>query len=362
MGFPAELAPILAQPREAGSAEAAGARELLAKRLRQLGYKVEIQPVPFAPTSLNAFPLFGAGLGWMAVSLLPLLALTGVPAWGALAAWLAELAAILALAGGVAMGAADRNAAVRQDANLIARRPGGKVRRWIVAHTDTKAQRHSMAGRLVAVWWVVAATLFLGALAALRLRGVVPLDLAGAGALVALIGGFLAGQGRLHGSSVGARDNGSGVVAALAAAEANTDPTTGILLTGAEEFGMVGARVFAKREGERLQGVEFVNLDTLDDRGALSLVSHDPRGRALAATLAPRLEPLGWPVRLRRLPLGIFVDSYPLARAGATAITIGRLDWSTLRKIHTERDTDDGLDFETAERVGRALTPPPTSV
>jgi hypothetical protein len=355
VAFPAELRPLLAQPREAGSAGAAQARDLLARRLRKLGYKVEVQPVPFAPTSLNAFPLFGAGLGWMALSLLPLLALSGVPSWGALAAWVAELGAMLTLAGGVAMGASDRNAELRQDANLIARRPGGKVRRWIVAHTDTKAQRHSMAGRLVAVWWVVAGTLFLGALAAFRLRGAIPLGLAGAGALVALVGGFLAGQGRLRGSSMGARDNGSGVVAALAAAEANTDPATGILLTGAEEFGMVGAREFARREGDTLKGVEVINLDTLDDRGSVSVVSHDIRGRALGQALVPALAPLGWPVRLRRLPLGIFVDSYPLARAGATAVTIGRLDWSTLRKIHTERDTDDGLDFETAERVGRAL-------
>jgi hypothetical protein len=48
------------------------------------------------------------------------------------------------------------------------------------------------------------------------------------------------------------------------------------------------------------------------------------------------------------------VDSLPLARAGATAITLARLDWSTLRRIHTPADTVDAVSFKTAMSVGRA--------
>lgn len=242
----------------------------------------------------------------------------------------------------------------REDANLIATRGSDRPRRWIVAHLDSKAQGHSMAGRLIAVWVTVLATAALSLLALARLNA--PLDapwLVG-GAALALAAGFLAGKGQLRGRSPGARDNGSGIVAALTAAEASSDPGMGILITGAEEFGLVGARVFAHLLSPALQDVEFVNVDTVDDEGTLSLVSHNTRGQRLAGKLQPALSQLGMPVRSRRLPVGIFVDSAPLSRV-APAITIGRLTWRTLRRIHTPADTADGLSLETARRVGKAL-------
>jgi hypothetical protein len=55
------------------------------------------------------------------------------------------------------------------------------------------------------------------------------------------------------------------------------------------------------------------------------------------------------------LPLGIFVDSAPLAKTRAPSVTIGRLTWNTLRRIHTIADTPVGLSFDTAERVGKAV-------
>jgi hypothetical protein len=143
-------------------------------------------------------------------------------------------------------------------------------------------------------------------------------------------------------------------MAALAAAQASRDPHLGILITGAEEFGLVGARVFARLEAN-LDGTEFVNIDTVDQEGRLYLVSHNAAGQHLADALAPHLAGLGLAITHRRLPLGIFVDSAPLARSRAKAITIGRLTWSTLRRIHTPADTPDNFSFDTAERVGRAV-------
>jgi Zn-dependent M28 family amino/carboxypeptidase len=144
------------------------------------------------------------------------------------------------------------------------------------------------------------------------------------------------------------------VVAALTAAEATSDPRVGVLITGAEEFGLVGARVFARLSGVSA-GAEFVNLDTLDQEGTVYLVSHDARGERLARKLEPGLLGLGLPLRRRRVPLGIFVDSAPLARAGAASITIGRLTWNTLRRIHTTADTPDGLSLELAQRIGKIV-------
>jgi hypothetical protein len=95
-------------------------------------------------------------------------------------------------------------------------------------------------------------------------------------------------------------------------------------------------------------------VDTVDQEGDVYLVSHDSRGHVLARALQPPLASLGLPIRQRRLPLGIFVDSAPLGRI-APAVTIGRLTWRTLRCIHTTNDTTNGLSYRTAEQVGNAI-------
>lgn len=344
---------ILSLPREAGTPEAAQAREIVAAHLKDLGYRVVSQRFTFAPSSLRAFPIFGAGLGGLGLVLLPVLVSGRLPPWVALALWIGGLAALTIVAAGVGLGWVPLGEALREDANLIATRGEGSPRRWIVAHLDTKAQGHSMAGRLVAVWLIALAIAALTALAMFRLHGPVAVGWGGGGAALAVVAGILAGRGRIQGRSLGARDNGTGVVAALAAAAAS-DSHVGILITGAEEFGLVGARVFARLTPD-LSAAEFVNVDTVDQEGQLYLVSHNVAGERLAKSLEPSLSGLALPIKRRRLPLGVFVDSAPLARAHAPAVTIGRLTWRTLRCIHTPADTPDGLSFRTAEQVGRAI-------
>jgi hypothetical protein len=345
---------VLALEREAGTAEAEQARALVKTHLESLGYRVAVQRFRFHPSGLLAFPLFGAALGLLGLLLLPLLTGPFTPSWGAAAVAAAGLGAAALLALGIGLGWLAAGEA-REDANLVARRGEGPVRRWLVAHLDTKAQHQSMAGRLVAVWAVAAAIAGLAGAVLLRLAGPLPLGLAAPCVLLAVTAGALAGRGRLRGRSHGARDNGSGIAAILAAAAASHDPGTGILVTGAEEFGLVGARVFAQLEGPRLAGVDVVNFDTIDQAGDLYLVSHDRRGASLAAACATLVSGVGPPVRRRRLPVGILVDSLPLARGGAAAITIGRLTWATLRVIHTPSDRPEGLSLEVADRVGRAI-------
>jgi hypothetical protein len=343
---------VLALTREAGTPEAARARDILASHLADLGYSVVSQSFTFSPSSLLAFPIFGAGLGGLALVLFPFLASHNLPDWGAVAIWVSGLAALAVLAVGVGLGWVPLGEGVREDANLIATRGNTPPRRWVVAHLDSKAQGQSMAGRLVAVWIVGVAIACLTGLAVSRLGGALSPIIAGAGVVVAVLAGLLAGRGRLKGRSHGARDNGTGLVAALASA-AVPDAQVGILITGAEEFGLVGARVFAK--SSRLDtAAEFVNVDTVDQEGNLYLVSHNQRGERLAGALELALSGLALPIQRRRLPLGIFVDSAPLARV-APAATIGRLTWRTLRCIHTAADTTTGLSYRTAEQVGKAI-------
>ncbi len=346
---------VLALPREAGTPEAEKARALVVAYLEGHGYRVTEQRFRFHPSGLLAFPIFGAGLGGLTLLILPLLLFDGPPLWAAFGLASVGLGALGLFAFGIGAGRIPIGRETREDANLLAVRGDRPVRRWLVAHLDTKAQGQSMAGRLIAVWVVIAAIAVLLGVALFRLDGPVPIGVTVPPVVLSVVAGALAGAGRLRGRSLGARDNGSGVVAALAAAERLTDPTVGVLITGAEEFGMVGARVFAGLEGSRLDGVEVVNFDTLDQEGDLYLVSHDRRGARLAAQQATSLAGLGPRVTPRRLPLGILVDSLPMARAGAVAITIGRLTWGTLRRIHTPRDVPEGLSLELAERVGQAI-------
>jgi hypothetical protein len=352
------LALLLDAPREAGTPAATHARRLMTDHLSGLGFRVAEQPFSFYPSSLSAAPMFSAGLGWLTLIQIPLVTVAGAPAWAALVAWVGGLFALTALVRGTALGWSSLGSGVREDANLIATRGTAPVRRWIVAHLDTKAQGQSMAGRVVS--WAVAALalLALSTIALARLAGPLDSDTVAYAAVLALAACGLAARGSLRGVSPGARDNGTGLLAAMVAAEAAPAEGVGVLITGAEEFGMVGARVFAREFGPQLIGAEVVNLDTIDDQGVLYVVSHDGPGARLAGDVAARLAPAAPAVRRRGMPLWAFVDSEPLARAGAAALTLARLDWGTLRRMHTPRDTPAGMAFRTAEEVGRLVAAP----
>jgi hypothetical protein len=351
---PEPLLDLLTRPREAGTPAAGAARDAVAAYLESLGYTVERHAFRFHPSTLWAFPLLGAGLGWLGLVLVPLLTFPGVPSWAALAAWGLGAVSLAALAFGVGAGMASLpfGGGPREDANLIATRSNA-VRCWLVAHLDTKAQGHSMAGRLVAVWLAASATAALTGLCVARLGGHVPLPVVLGGVALGLVTGALAGRGRLMGQSPGVRDNGSGVVAALTAATAD-DRGIGVVITGAEEFGLVGARLLAKERAGLFAGRPMLNFDTLDETGTLYLVSHDIPGDVAATAGAAAWAGLGIPVRTRRMPIGILVDSLPFARAGAVALTVARLDWSTLRRIHTPADSGARFSFDTAMHVARA--------
>jgi hypothetical protein len=345
---------ILQGPRESGTPEAVEARERIARFLTGLGYEVETQRFSFRTSALLGFPVFGAGLGWLTLLEIPLLVLPGAPAWAALLVWSSGLLSLGVVAAGLSLGWATLGGEAREDANLVATR-GDQVTRWIVAHYDTKAQGHSMAGRLVAVWVLVLACLGMTALAAARLWEPLSTTLMAAGAALNLAGGALATRGRLKGKSSGARDNGTGLLAALVVAQENRDPGVGILVTGAEEFGLIGARYFAERCPGLLQGATVINFDTLDDQGAWRLVSHRDDAAPLVDGLAASVSALSpLPVRRHRMTAGIFVDSYPLARAGAQAVTLARLDWGTLRRLHTPGDRLEGLTLDSAVLGGAA--------
>ena len=346
---------LLKGPRESGTPEADQARDRISEFLSRLGYQVETQRFSFSTSALLGFPVLGAGLGWLTLLEIPLLVLPGAPAWASILVWVTGMLSLATVAVGLSLGWATLGGDAREEANLIATR-GGKVTRWVVAHYDTKAQGHSMAGRLTAIWVLVIASLVMTGLAIARLWDPLPTAAMTAGAALAVVAGYLAGRGRLKGKSAGARDNGTGLLAALVAAQEIKDPTVGILVTGAEEFGLIGSRYFAEKSADRITGTDVVNIDTVDSQGSWRLVTHLPGTEELLARAESTLRGLSsHPIKRHRLPAGIFVDSLPLARAGARAITIARLDWGTLGRIHTPRDTLEGLSLESAVLAGAAI-------
>jgi len=291
------------------------------------------------------------------LALLPLLRSPTASSGTALIVCIAGVLLFEILAWKIGIGARMPGTTVRNDANLIAVRGDGPISTWLVAHVDTKAQVQSMAGRLISIWVVVIAVVVLILLAGWRLVDGAPLSFsaAAAGPGIALIAAIFAAGSRLKGSSPGARDNGTGLLAVLSAAEERPDGTLGIILTGAEEFGLLGARHLARAEPALFRGTEVVNLDTLADRGGFYVVSHNTRAASLANRLQTRLEALGLPVTQRHLPMGILVDSLAVARLASGAVTVARLDWEVLRLMHTPRDTGQGLDPAFAEAVGRLI-------
>jgi hypothetical protein len=211
-----------------------------------------------------------------------------------------------------------------------------------------------LAGRLVAVGTTVLGVLVMLALAVARVAVVPPVWLVSAASGLTLAASVLCSRGRLRGRTVGAVDNGSGLVTALIAAE-TSDDRTGFILTGAEEFGLVGARILAQQMPELVRGRDMINIDTVDDAGIVSIVSHDRLGSQLATRAAQTLVLSDVQVRRRGLLPGIMVDSQAFARAGARAVTIARLNWGTLRRVHTSRDTANGMNFRTARAIGAWL-------
>ena len=346
---------LIAHGREAGTPAAAAARGAVSPFLSELGYTVQEQPFSFNGGIYRVMPVSGRAPRVVSLVEIPLLirARAGMGC-GRQPCWYSPLPRSLMTFRFLAGDGAPRSA--RTDANLIAQRQGAVVRCWLVAHLDTKAQgirwrvgsspcgspsrRSPACSSWPACGW------------ALRNRPPRGWQPGRAGVLA----GLLLTGGRLTGQSPGARDNGSGLLAVLTAAELTTDPGIGIIITGAEEFGLAGARALARERSALFGQAEVLNVDTIDEEGTLFVVTHG-RADVLARRVRQHLAGLA-PIRGRRLPLGIMVDGVPLAEVAAGAVTIGRLSWGTLRRMHTPRDDAAGYSLATAELLGERLAAP----
>ena len=245
-----------------------GGRDLVAVHLEALGYLVQRQRFAFAPPVSTAFPSSARASVALALLLLPLLtARTGARLGRGRCSPAGALAARCWPSGSASAGSRSAGGARGRQPDRHARRRRCAAGSW---PTSTPRRRYS---RWPDGWWRCGSSaLAVAVLTALRWRGsgAVPVSFAGGVGCRGARRQRWPGRGRLRGSSPGARDNGSRRAPRRSPRPKLDRCRVGILITGAEEFGLVGARVFVGQRGEELRKAVVVNLDTIDQEGELA--------------------------------------------------------------------------------------------
>jgi hypothetical protein len=335
------------------------------EQLTTLGYVVTQEEFTACSHRLEAASVVGAGFVWVAPALVALFVLP-IPGWIAALTGLVALSGVALLSLGVMRRVFGGWWAglTAEAVNVSATRGEGNPRLWLVAHSDSKAQKVSLRGRVGAAVLLGIGTAGVVACLGARLFDALPAALVLPWVSLGVIGGLAIAGRPVRDGSPGAVDNASGVIAALTAAEYLRDRTdVGVLITGAEEFGMEGARQWIR--GGNRRGA-FVNFDGLDARGRFNVMAHRPGrredatgggidGRSLEASVVAELRGGGFDVRTAALPLGIFVDGSVLASVGMCGLTLSSGDWSTLGVVHTDRDTPERTDVRYAAQAGLAV-------
>ena len=167
--------------------------------------------------------------------------------------------------------------------------------------------------------------------------------------------------------SPGAFDNASGIgvmleVARVVVAGGERKSVT-FLAAGAEEYGMCGALRYIQAHADEYnrENTYVINLDGLGVGNGVNLVTRYgiPPVRttnALAKLFRASGESLGIKVAERYLPIGVGLDSIPIASRGFETVTLtaGDVGRASL-KIHSKRDRSDLINVESLQQVGELI-------
>jgi acetylornithine deacetylase/succinyl-diaminopimelate desuccinylase-like protein len=350
------LSIIARAPRPAGSAAEDEARQHCAAFLRAHGFMVREETVSYsALPGRYATPLLGGGMG-IAIVIASLAASRGS---GVVALTLLVGALLVVAVAGrwlAREGVLALPLMRERSRNLVGVR--GTPRVWLMAHLDSKSQPIPIALRAaglisLGLVWLAAAVLGIAEIAGVNVASYGPYLAAATVAAAIPVVSSVVGS-----SSDGARDNASGVATVLCAVELlPPDMPAGIVFTSAEELGLAGARAWAREEG-RKPGTA-INVDTVDDRGDLSVMFTGRSPDGLVRALTRVAQRRSWRIVVRRLVPGILTDAVALADAGWSTVTVSRAGMSTLTRVHTAADTAAGMSAvgisETAALVADAL-------
>jgi hypothetical protein len=375
----------LARPRRVGTGADEEVAKEIAARLEQWGYRVERQPFRFS----TALTVFGA----LEILTGQLLILAVFWSWG-MAAWVSILPSVLLLlmlpllgrlnrwvrANSIAAGDAEartpwsswlgRLGRGYQALNLVADVPAAPDDSslpclMLVAHYDSKSQGLPLGLRLVLFTLAIASAALFGGLSLLRIALPAWTPVAALAGLAAMLSAVPLLLGLQTGNaSPGAIDNASGVGLALHLAEKLSQHSglseklhVMVLLTSAEEFGLLGATAYVRVHEAELRaragagGLYVLNLDGVGAQGKLYLAGgENSRLPRLIRQAGAQLD----------IPIGKFVlggalfDHLPFGEAGfqaLTLMTVGRASWW----VHTPHDSADKLDVQGFRQAGEIV-------
>lgn len=167
--------------------------------------------------------------------------------------------------------------------------------------------------------------------------------------------------------SPGAFDNASGVGVMLEVARVvmarGEDKSITFLAAGAEEYGMCGALRYVQKHADEYdpENTYVINLDGLGVGNGVNVVTGYgiPPVRT-ANVLADRFqasgESLGIQVSERHLPIGVGLDSIPIASHGFETVTLTAGDVGRVAlKVHSKQDRCDLLNIDSLQQVGELI-------
>ncbi len=363
----------LAFPRLVGSTGEADARAYIVEQFTELGLHVVKEPFHFTKFPAEVLPRILCGLFVPVVLSVP---------------WLGErlpipVCIVCVLSLSIAMlftqwqkrfeGLYDIGRK-HNSANIIAtnekKQAGNTPVLLFVAHYDSKSQILPIAVRAVAYGIAIVGLILLTVISVTQVITLVWLSdpiawsIAGITTFCLLLLQINLTENR----SPGGFDNASGVGVMLEMARvvmARDEKKSIIFLaTGAEEYGMCGAlRYMQKHADEHDRNRTYViNLDGLGVGNGVNLVTRygiPPvhTTRKLAKTFWTSGTSLGVQVSERYLPIGVGLDSIPIASRGFETVTLTAGDvGSVALKIHSKRDNADLLNVESLQQVGELIT------
>jgi hypothetical protein len=347
------LRAIAGHPRPAGSPAETAARAHCAQVLRDAGFDVGEEPFDY-----SAFPgRYATAVGGAVSTLLLVGAVLGASrgrpgvATGILA--LGGAALVAAVAWTVRAGVVSAPWMRRRSSNLTATRGAPRPRLWLIAHLDSKSQPVPMLVRVgaIALHGATWATALLFCVAD-WLGGSVAGSWPSVGA-AAVVTGLPIMASFVGDRSAGAVDNASGVAAVLLTAAAlPRDLPLGVLMTSAEELGLAGARTWVR---SHVPGIAL-NCDGIDDGGELVCMYSGHRPARLVAAFQRAATAEGTTLAVHRLLPGLLVDGVAFADSGWDVLTLSRGTIGTLARIHTPRDSLEGLTGAGIDDAVRVLT------
>jgi len=274
VGWGAQFLQRIAVPRLPGSESLRDVEAVIVERLAESGYTVFKDSFMASASPLISASVAGAGFGWTALILIPLLTF-GPAGWAVTLTGLSAFTLVSLLAVGLYRGWVGLGAHKVKAVNIWAKRDRPTV--WLVAHSDSKSQQLSLGGRVLAGTVLCAGLTLMIVALTLRIFTPLPWWIAFPVGLATALGGGALSRGKVSNDSPGAVDNATGVLAALVAADGlRTRSDIGVLITGAEEFGMAGAAAWTSQYGGK--GM-FVNFDGLDSRGSYRVMIHRARAQ-----------------------------------------------------------------------------------